>query len=247
MPPQAVDSVKEFLRAIWNVEPPDHTQISLYRGQAKDQPLLPKLYRPPKGIERDDERWIGKVKIAEEELLNKFKNESPYLLPSKPGNEWDWLSLGQHFSLPTRLLDWTANPLTALFFAIESEKPSAPVVYVYHAQKNQIVLHEQKRDERPFKIEKTRIFQPSWHSIRVAMQAGWHTVHRIHRGNEGRDKVIPLTDMEWHEGRTMKITIESASAAKLRRELGDMGIKHATVYGDLQSVCGSIRQDVGIS
>jgi hypothetical protein len=230
-------TVEEYLKTVWAINPPSHAVMKLYRGQSEAMPLLPRLFRPPNEASR--------VKAVEQMLLKEFKNDSPFLLPSKPENDWDWLSLGQHFRLPTRLLDWSANPLTALFFSVECAKPKSPTVYIYHCKKSQIVSAEDRKKVSPFNINKTRIFQPSWHSIRVAMQAGWHTVHHIYP-KKGKDDFRPLQDMEFHGGRITEISIDAGHASHLREELAEMGIKHGTIYGDLQSVCTSIQTSLGI-
>ena len=35
-------------------------------------------------------------------------------------DEWRWLFYAQHYRLRTRMLDWTSNPLVALYFAVEN-------------------------------------------------------------------------------------------------------------------------------
>lgn len=87
-----------------------------YRGVAQFRfKNIPKIYR--------EDTWksygpIGYDNKVELELFKEFKRKSKI----KKASDYEYLHLMQHLGLPTRLLDFTESPLTALFFALHDYK-----------------------------------------------------------------------------------------------------------------------------
>lgn len=84
--------------------------------------LLPKLYRDDDAAEALKHIYLpGELgrQALEREMLEEFRNSAAPSVDTK--DELTVLFAAQHFGLPTRLLDWTTNPLVALYFAVASQ------------------------------------------------------------------------------------------------------------------------------
>jgi hypothetical protein len=65
----------------------------------------------------------------ERHIFQEFKRRAHPHLKKVPTSDFEWLFLAQHYRLPTRLLDWTTNPLVAIYFASLGEADTDFAVY----------------------------------------------------------------------------------------------------------------------
>jgi FRG domain len=90
----------------------------LFRGHGDAAfDLIPAIGRQPSA---------AAYRLADEKiLLEDFVHEAKRYLEADGFTELEWLAVAQHHGLPTRLLDWSANPMVAAWFATEDESNSA--------------------------------------------------------------------------------------------------------------------------
>ena len=216
----------------------------LYRGQGQDYELKPKIARltPPHG--ETPETMEFKM------LLDLKRRAGAWMKDSilRPDNDWDWLALAQHHGMATRLLDWSDNPLTALFFAVEKVfEPKGmvgnqcPVVWVFRVDENDLINIDEK-DQTPFAITRTRVFRPNHVTPRIVSQNGWFMAHRYLNRKGIKPGFVALEKNIKYKPSLSKFKIKPEQVGELRRTLRTCGIHAGSIYPGLEGLCADIAE-----
>lgn len=69
---------------------------------------------------------------SEKQILCSFIREASNYLSLRPDQWLQWAEYAQHYGTPTRFLDWSSNPLVALYFACRDKKETDGKVWLLH-------------------------------------------------------------------------------------------------------------------
>lgn len=266
MPNLVVATVNSFQEFLGEVDQGQNgeTNALWFRGVGKaSYKLKPSIHRHPEITNSD------KLFEYERKLLTRFKERSVPYLTHGLEDKWEILFLMQHYGMPTRLLDWTENPLIALFFALSSAikdetgifNDDAAVWVISPSKWNQTVFSHQSFKGSALSPSDTMVnnsYSPETNAqyineLPVAI-LGIHNSPRIvaQRGSFclfGKS-LTPMEDMfsesnAFPDDTIKKLVIPSTQISPLLEKLLWMGMSDSVVYPDLEGLARETKRQFG--
>lgn len=224
MATKEIKSLVDFIRETESIGP--FTDLVLFRGQPIKGNLLP-------GVARKNPK-VNSTK-SEKTLLQQLTLQGASLLKDVGSADLDLLVAAQHFGLKTRLLDWTSNPLAALWFACADKSDGDVFVY---ALESDDLLEKNVYSKDPFGIAKTRVIQPRLNNPRVTAQSGWFTLHRY---SSKAGKFVPLNGNPDVKKFLHEFRVPAHSRISIVHSLDRHGVSSNTLFPDLPGLCSHLN------
>lgn len=185
-------------------------------------------------------------------LVNKFRQNASFLIDKRsPSNDFEWLFMMQHYGVPTRLLDWSENPLIALHFAVHSLDKKDAILWVLSPQ----MLNANSNDDEKYipafeedeylgsytteKYDKGKdkgilpiAAIATRNNPRIQAQMGVFTIS--HREKTPIDEIGSKKHI-------IKYLIPKEAKLEIQKELGILGITKFAVFPELSSIGEMIK------
>jgi hypothetical protein len=204
----------------------------IFRGQSSEEYNL----KPSVGRLKSSASKPFDSRDYEKRIFEAFCREADSLFPTFPSNDWQRLAVAQHHGLPTRLVDWTYNPLSALFFALRDNENKHGKLF---ALSTQAMASAEELKDSPFNIAAPTRFIPNVVSPRIRAQEGLFVVcseldkpldEAVGDGWEIEEFIVPLENKDF-----------------MRYQLYRLGFHQGTMFPDIDGLVARIRWEETIT
>lgn len=219
-------------------------------------------------------KFIDKKEVDVDQSIEQFKkrckefNKPEYISDNE---KWNWLFFAQHHGLHTHLLDWTSNPLVALYFAVENINSSG---------KDQRVVRKNKKKKKklgnfgavwmlkvnnihyvsssdiactkkePDSIKQWSMIDPPPITHRISRQSGKFTFHPPSDSKDisecprrpDEEELIKIVLKKYKKTKKSKRNMVNPSS-EIRAHLGIMNIHHGYLFPDHQGVATFVNNE----
>lgn len=221
----------------------------IFRGEENsnfENPLKPKIAR--QSYNKDNEI----------EMFNEFKRlATPYINYNMVdiNDDFEILTIAQHYGLPTRLLDWSRNPLVSAYFSTCNyyNVNNDSAIYILNTTSilnaNTLSLTEKKDILISDDNLNVLLYYPKHITSRVTVQDGLFTYHDdpttnlieyIKYNNETAIMAKTNPMIKTQEIELNKIVIKKSFQEELFNMLNLFGYNKATLFPDLGGIAGHL-------
>jgi type I restriction enzyme M protein len=224
-----IDDQTSFFKFLAKYATPESGTRRIFRGQGLARhDLLPGIARP--GLTTSSGRTF--TEEDEDLLLRQFK-ERAHRFVEQGYDDLSLLVLAQHHGLPTRLLDWSYNPLVAVYMATEHEEKGnceSSAIFVWENYSKPKIGTRLSMDEIQ-SMRKVEVISPTHLDIRIVNQRGLFTLHPY-----------PWNALISSEtGTIAKVSIAHGYRQDLRKLINVLGINESSIYPGLDGLSRHLK------